>query len=326
MDSILLVNVKHAIKNEFGVDIPMHLFFEEMSTVAEVGKYIASQSQQLPESPILNGQTEDKGVPQDAVLLQNVYVHPYAASSEEERESSNLSVAGSGLEGIVQKQLDLMTLQLSMLQAGSAGSEASAIRLSAATAVQANKSVEKDYFDNSTDSQSVPSNLTKERVQTNRPYVPFQKLETHSKTGLSPVQEHFIDEFISRYTAKTVRSQLHTQAFRKLVANNRNVAGYRPYWKDIVYQIVVDQAEGSGITDIDGNRYIDLTMGFGVNLFGHQVSFINEAMQEAMQKGMCVGPINAAAGQVASALHQLTGVERAAFLIPGQKRSWLPCV
>nr|WP_154983063.1 non-ribosomal peptide synthetase [Paenibacillus xylanexedens] len=317
MDSILLVNVKHAIKNEFGVDIPMHLFFEEMSTVAEVGKYIASQSQQSPESPILNGQTEDNGVPQDAVLLQNVYVHPYASSSEEERESSNLSVAGSGLEGIVQKQLDLMTLQLSMLQAGSAGSEASAIRLSAATAVQANKSVEKDYFDNSTDSQSVPSNLTKERVQTNRPYVPFQKLETHSKTGLSPVQEHFIDEFISRYTAKTVRSQLHTQAFRKLVANNRNVAGYRPYWKDIVYQIVVDQAEGSGITDIDGNRYIDLTMGFGVNLFGHQVSFINEAMQEAMQKGMCVGPINAPAGQVASALHQLTGVERAAFFNSG---------
>ncbi|MEC0128815.1 non-ribosomal peptide synthetase [Paenibacillus pabuli] len=316
MDSILLVNAKHAIKNHFGVDIPMHLFFEKMSTVAEVGKYIASQSSYFPESSIQTGPTKLREE-QDEALVQSANIHPYAATSGEETEQSNFLVTGTGLEGIVQKQLDLMSLQLSMLQRGSMRSEASAARLSAATSVHENTPLETEHHYTLGNSQREPSVLIKERQKPDRPYVPFQTLETHSKTGLHPLQERFIDEFISRYTTKTVQSQLHTQAFRKVVANNRNVAGYRPYWKDMVYQIVVDHAQGSTITDIDGNNYIDLTMGFGVNLFGHQVSFINEAVQEAVHKGMCVGPINAVAGQVASALHQLTGIERAAFFNSG---------
>ncbi len=37
----------------------------------------------------------------------------------------------------------------------------------------------------------------------------------------------------------------------------------------MVYPIVVERSAGARLWDIDGNEYVDLTMGFGTNLLGH---------------------------------------------------------
>jgi glutamate-1-semialdehyde aminotransferase len=37
----------------------------------------------------------------------------------------------------------------------------------------------------------------------------------------------------------------------------------------MVYPIVVERSSGSKLWDVDGNEYVDLVNGFGLNLFGH---------------------------------------------------------
>ena len=44
-------------------------------------------------------------------------------------------------------------------------------------------------------------------------------------------------------------------------------------------------AAGSRMWDADGNEYIDYIQGMGPNLFGHSPDFINEQVNEDMQKG-----------------------------------------
>lgn len=314
MDSIMLVNARHAIKDRFGIDIPMRLFFEEMSTVAEVGRYIVSQSPNLAEAGITSGSVGDTAEQEAAIALE-ANLRPYSKSREEISIEQSLEGIGAGLEGIVHKQLDLMARQLTLLQTRAARIPGNPVPLTASPARDTGAEHDSNVIPEAKHRES--SLRLVEASPQSRPYVPYQRLESAVKSGFTPAQQYYVDEFIKRYTKKTAKSQLHTQAFRSVAANNRNVAGFRPYWKDIVYQIVVDRAEGATITDIDGNNYIDLTMGFGVNLFGHHVSFINEAVEAALQKGMCIGPINEVAGQVATSLRNLTGMERAAFFNSG---------
>jgi glutamate-1-semialdehyde aminotransferase len=61
----------------------------------------------------------------------------------------------------------------------------------------------------------------------------------------------------------------HTQEYRKDFALLRNAAGFNKEIKEAIYTLVCERAEGPYIYDIDGNEYIDLTMGFGTILFGH---------------------------------------------------------
>ena len=88
-------------------------------------------------------------------------------------------------------------------------------------------------------------------------------------------------------------------------------------WKELVYPIVGERSAGSRIWDIDGNEYVDMTMGFGVNLFGHSPRFITEAIEQQLRKGMQLGPQTEMAGEVAEMFCELTGLERVAFCNSG---------
>ncbi len=85
----------------------------------------------------------------------------------------------------------------------------------------------------------------------------------------------------------------------------------------MLYPIVGKASKGSKIWDIDGNEYIDISMGFGVNLFGHNADFIEKAMQEQMTYGIQLGPQSDTAAEVALLLSKMTGVERVAFCNSG---------
>lgn len=51
----------------------------------------------------------------------------------------------------------------------------------------------------------------------------------------------------------------------------------------------VASAHGSHITDVDGNEYVDLTMGFGPHVLGHAPPMVVKAVQEAAPAGLQVG-------------------------------------
>jgi natural product biosynthesis luciferase-like monooxygenase protein len=148
-------------------------------------------------------------------------------------------------------------------------------------------------------------------------FVPYRRIQTESEQALDARRQAHLDALVSSYCEQTASSKQATQAYRAVFANNRNIAGFRPAWKEMVYQLVVERALGSRIWAVGGREYVDLTMGFGVHLFGHRPPFVVAALEREIASGMPLGPLSRLAGPVASALCELTGAERAAFYNTG---------
>ncbi|WP_328419923.1 MupA/Atu3671 family FMN-dependent luciferase-like monooxygenase [Streptomyces sp. NBC_00443] len=129
-------------------------------------------------------------------------------------------------------------------------------------------------------------------------------------------QEHLAD-LVRRYTARTPTSKSIAQRYRRVLADSRAVVGFRSGTKEMLYPIAGHRASGARLQDVDGNEYVDITMGFGVLLFGHEPDFVTEAVREHLSRGIQLGPRNVETGEAAELLAELTGLERVAFANSG---------
>ncbi|MCU0681424.1 MAG: amino acid adenylation domain-containing protein [Polyangiaceae bacterium] len=141
------------------------------------------------------------------------------------------------------------------------------------------------------------------------------------KTGaaLPPEKEAALKAFIDAYIAKTPGSKRYTAENRSRLADPRVVTGFKPMWKEIVYPLVVARSEGAYIWDADGNRYVDVTCGFGANFLGHRPPYVVKAVHEQLEAGFEIGPQHPLAGECAKLLCDLTGHERAIFCTTGSE-------
>ncbi|GAA3491238.1 MupA/Atu3671 family FMN-dependent luciferase-like monooxygenase [Streptomyces cremeus] len=135
--------------------------------------------------------------------------------------------------------------------------------------------------------------------------------------GASDAQRAHLEDLVRRYTAKTPTSKRIAQRYRRVLADSRAAVGFRSSTKEMLYPIAGRRARGSQLEDIDGNRYVDITMGFGVLLFGHEPAFVTEAVREHLSRGVQLGPRNVETGEAAELLAELTGLERVAFANSG---------
>jgi amino acid adenylation domain-containing protein len=145
------------------------------------------------------------------------------------------------------------------------------------------------------------------------------RIHTSVKQDLNARQRTKLDAFIDRYVARTRRSKAYTQAHRPHLADPRVVNGFRPLLKEIVYQVVVERSKGAYLWDLDGNRYVDATNGFGMGLFGWQPDFVLEAVRRQLDAGYDIGPQHPLAGEVAQLLCEFTGHERVALCNTGSE-------
>ena len=51
------------------------------------------------------------------------------------------------------------------------------------------------------------------------------------------------------------------------------------------HPIYIRESKGSRVTDVDGNEYIDLAMGFGPHMLGHAPDVVVDAVKEAVERG-----------------------------------------
>jgi glutamate-1-semialdehyde 2,1-aminomutase len=123
----------------------------------------------------------------------------------------------------------------------------------------------------------------------------------------------YLKQFIEAYTQRTQTSKRLAQTYRAVLADRRNSEGFHPNFKEMVYPIVGQKASGSRLWDVDGNEYIDLVMGFGVSFFGHNPPFIKDAIAQRLDQGFHIGPQSDLAGEVATLISELTGLERVTF-------------
>ncbi|MEU1087677.1 MupA/Atu3671 family FMN-dependent luciferase-like monooxygenase [Streptomyces sp. NPDC005576] len=136
------------------------------------------------------------------------------------------------------------------------------------------------------------------------------------RTASRGQQEH-LDDLVRRYTARTATSKRLAQRHRRKLADSRAVVGFRASTKEMLYPVAARRAEGSRVEDVDGNSYVDITMGFGVLLFGHEPDFVREPVREHLSRGIRLGPRSVETGEAAELLTELTGMDRVAFANSG---------
>lgn len=140
-----------------------------------------------------------------------------------------------------------------------------------------------------------------------------------SAGNLTERQRRHVTELAARYNAKTAESKRRTAQSRHVRANHRNCLNFRSEFKELIYPIQVAKGSGARFVDIDGNEYVDLAMGFGASLFGHEPEFVTDAVRAELDNGsgLLIGPVSPHAGDVARLIVELTGVERVAFYNTG---------
>ncbi|WP_246472093.1 MupA/Atu3671 family FMN-dependent luciferase-like monooxygenase [Saccharopolyspora phatthalungensis] len=136
-------------------------------------------------------------------------------------------------------------------------------------------------------------------------------------TATSPGQHAHIADLTRRFNERTHTSKENTQRYRGVLADSRAVVGFRAATKEMRYLIDGRSAKGARLVDVDGNDYVDITMGFGALLFGHEPKFVTEAVREHLSGGLRFGLRGADAGEAAALLAELTGAERVAFACTG---------
>ena len=84
-------------------------------------------------------------------------------------------------------------------------------------------------------------------------------------------------------------------------------------------ELVIDEAQGATIRDLDGNTYLDYCMGYGVNLFGHAPAFVWEAVEETVARvGWHIAFPHRLAGEAAELVAELVpGIEQLRFANSG---------
>lgn len=134
--------------------------------------------------------------------------------------------------------------------------------------------------------------------------------------GGARTQAH-LDDLIDRFTTRTARSKELAQKHRAVLADSRATVGFRSSTKEMLYPLAASEAAGAYLRDVDGNRYVDITMGFGTLLCGHEPAFLTEALSRHLGSGLRLGPRGPETGEAAELLAGLTGLERVAFATSG---------
>ncbi|SDF55971.1 aminotransferase class III-fold pyridoxal phosphate-dependent enzyme [Chitinophaga filiformis] len=147
-------------------------------------------------------------------------------------------------------------------------------------------------------------------------FVPY-KVPEIAADQMAEGKEAALQTLVNDVVKRSSSSKQLTQEYRQYLANNRNIAGFKPRWKEMVYQPVAVRAEGAYIWDKEENRYLDFTMGFGVHLFGYNPPFVNRHLQEVLDDKLFLGALSPQAGELAMRICQITGNERAAFYNTG---------
>lgn len=134
------------------------------------------------------------------------------------------------------------------------------------------------------------------------------------KQDKSDLQKQHLAVLSERYIQRTQGSKQYAQQYRPILADKSSIGfSFSREIKEICYPVVIERSNGSRLWDIDGNEYIDILMGLGINLFGHNPPFIQQAITEQLEKGFQISSQNQLAGEVAQLVSELTGMERVTF-------------
>lgn len=283
-DSLLLLNAVQNIKDQYQVDIAISDVFHDLSTIRKIAEHIELKKPRF--ETVMPSQSTNIGQPQamswpnqmpQMPMMPFMYVIPMHPQM---------------FTQMPEFQQQMMNGWMQMQQ---------------------------QTWPGVTQTQAAPQTLPPSQAQETKGVLGMFRTEAVKTVDGQEVSrtEPYFKKLKAAFNQRTAKSKTQTQNYRKVLADNRVSAGFRPNTKEVVYPIIFKDASGSRFHDLDGNQYIDFTMGFGVNLFGHNPKFIVDKVREQLDLGMAVGPQSSLAGPVAQLITELTGQDRVAFVNSG---------
>ncbi|MBS1821267.1 MAG: amino acid adenylation domain-containing protein [Acidobacteria bacterium] len=302
-DSLFLTQISQGLQSKFGVKTTFRQLMGDQSTLVALADYIDAQ---LPpgsfEGPALSGEAPVGNTTPDSAGMNAVrpVTQPAAQSY------GTTPGAGTALEQLMRDQLQAMNQlfaqQVAVLQGAGAAPQA-------IPPIPAAVPPKPEASAPAKDAANVEL----------KGYTPFKPLQKNVSGELTQRQLDHIRHLTDSYTTRTRTSKSKTQESRQYLADPRVVAGFRAQWKELIYPIVTNRSKGSHIWDLDGNEYVDILNGFGPIMLGHRPDFVEEAIAKQLHEGFEIGPQTILAGEVAKALCEMTGNERATFCNTGSE-------
>ena len=320
LDSLTLTQAALQVKKQFSVSITFRQLMEKYRSFDALAQFLDVS---LPPEPVAQvAQPDAPEVSRPAATASgapNVTTH--TAQSPATVGAFSTPLEGGAIQQVISQQMHLMAQQLALL--GGAGASTAPVAQVAATATPtpvAAAAVAQTAAPTETKISAAPSadEGGKVRYDVKKAFGAIARIHTQAG-ALTERQRSRLDAFARRYIERTKRSKAYTVEHRSQMADPRVVNGFRPVTKEIVYQIVVERSKGSRMWDLDGNEYVDVLNGFGMNLFGWQPDFVVDAVRKQLDLGYDIGPQHPLAGEVSKLLCELTGFDRVGLCNTGSE-------
>ena len=315
-DSLMLTQVSKEIEKAFGVTTTMRQLLAELPAIGDIVNHLdknVEPSQFQSAQPETNLSNEPLGaVP---VASQETQLHPQPTAPLQPLPiptGNDQAAMMAQMMNMQMQQMQFMQAQMQML----AGIPTPPVAPPTAPPAAQTPPRTVPHI-SSPDKQAVKPNT--ESPNTGTVSGPTTAISREADESLTTQQREHVDKLINSYVARTKSSKEWTAKYRRFHADPRTVSGFNRNWKEMIYQLVVDQSKGSRLLDIDGNEYVDILNGFGPGFFGHSPDFVLQAVQERMNKGFEVGPQTPLVGETAQLFCEMTGNDRCSFVCTGSE-------
>ena len=308
LDSLSLTQIAIQLKQTFKVNITFRQLMERCRSLDSLATYLDK------EMPAATGEVAATAGPPVIGLPQPPLPAVTGAAAN--------GVPSSLLEQVIQQQMQLMAQQIALLKGNSEFASVTALAPAGLSPVLTRDAktpagIVTAAVPAATNEDESSAGSAKYDVK--KAFGAIARIHTENSGELTERQRARLDTFMRRYIARTQKSKGYTQAHRAHLADPRVVNGFRPLLKEIIYQIVIGRSKSSRLWDIDGNEYVDVLNGFGMNLFGWQPPFVDEAVRKQLDEGFEIGPQHPLAGEVAELVCEMTGFDRAGLCNTGSE-------
>lgn len=323
MDSLFLTQIALLLKKELKASVTFRQLMEDYASINLLANHLIDKVEIKEAAPVVAPAPE---APVAAVTSAPAPTTPVAAVSIPVTQRTAMPVmapaaSGSALENIINRQLELMSQQI-MLLSGNQVTLPVSVPTSTLEApqVQVTSPVASAAMPPAAATSAPAAKKGKVNVTNVKEAFGAQaRISTEKTSELSAEQNAKIKAFIESYTTKTKGSKKFTQDNRKNHADPRVVTGFKPESKEIVYPIVVKKSYLQTLWDLDDNKYIDMTCGFGSNFFGNGNERIKKHVLRQIEEGIELGPQHPLVAEVSNLINELTGNERTAFCNTGSE-------
>ncbi|WP_111977557.1 non-ribosomal peptide synthetase [Algibacillus agarilyticus] len=312
-NSLALMEVQRAVETEYGLTISIPQFFQELTNINALVDYIVEKQPSVS----VKIEVEDK---QAQSIAEPTIKTPTPLKNN--NQLNTLATDVDDLQTILSRQLEtaskainqVVAKQLQFLQELEATEDSTPLTKTPEATLKTKPQNGQPKSKNNDESASTQKAI--KSSSTTVMHRMLSPLETRAR-GLTAKQSEHLETLIQTYTEKTKVSKALASKHRASLADSRAAVGFRFTTKEMLYPIVGRQGKGSRVWDVDGNEYIDITMGQGVTLFGHHPKFIDEALADPENDTMMLGPRSPHVGEAAQLACEMTGMDRVTFTNSG---------